>query len=79
MPGRGGLGHREWRFDNGSTAAAPRRRRGPVGRIASDGKSLLPIGGAVLQQRRRLAGDGSVVATLVVDRPGWLAAPPRSA
>src|SRR6266436_2876946 len=49
----------------------------PVGRIASDGKSLLPIGGAVLQQRRRLAGDGSVVATLVVDRRGWLAAPPQ--
>src|SRR6266481_485303 len=49
----------------------------PIGRIASDGKSLLPIGGAVLQQRRRLAGDGSVVATLVVDRRGWLAAPPQ--
>jgi len=49
----------------------------PVGRIASDGKSLVPIGGAVLQQRRRLAGDGSVVATLVVDRRGWLAAPPQ--
>src|SRR5437764_7621942 len=49
----------------------------PVGRIASDGKSLLPIGGAVLQQRRRLAGDGSVVAALVVDRRGWLGAPPQ--
>src|SRR6266436_4700945 len=35
------------------------------------------IGGAVLQQRRRLAGDGSVVATIVVDRRGWLAAPPQ--
>ena len=40
----------------------------PAGRIASDGKSLLPIGGAVLQQRRRVGIDGSVVATLVVDR-----------
>jgi ribonuclease J len=49
----------------------------PVGRIASDGKSLLPISGAVLQQRRRLASDGSVVAALVVDRQGWLAAPPQ--
>ena len=49
----------------------------PVGRIASDGKSLLPIGGAVLQQRRRVGSDGSVVATLVVDRRGWLAAPPQ--
>ncbi len=49
----------------------------PVGRIASDGKSLLPIGGAVLAQRRRLGSDGSVVATLVLDRRGWLAAPPQ--
>ena len=31
----------------------------------------------MLQQRRRLAGDGSVVATIVVDRRGWLAAPPQ--
>src|SRR5438309_3242873 len=49
----------------------------PVGRIASDGKSLLPITGAVLQQRRRAGSEGSVVATLVVDRRGWLAAPPQ--
>ncbi len=49
----------------------------PVGRIASDGKNLIPIGGAVLQQRRRVGSDGSVVATLVVDRRGWLAAPPQ--
>ncbi len=49
----------------------------PVGRIASDGRSLVPIGGAVLQQRRRVAGDGSVVAALVVDRRGRLAAPPQ--
>src|SRR3954452_10828801 len=49
----------------------------PVGRVASDGKRLLPIGGAVLQQRRRVGNDGSVVATLVVDRPGRLVAPPQ--
>ncbi|HEX3863593.1 MAG TPA: ribonuclease J [Stellaceae bacterium] len=49
----------------------------PVGRIGSDGKSLLPIRGAVLQQRRRVGSDGSVVATLVVDRRGLLAAPPQ--
>jgi ribonuclease J len=48
-----------------------------VGRIGSDGKSLLPIGGVVLQQRRRVGNDGSVVATLVVDRQGRLAAPPQ--
>ncbi|HVB17579.1 MAG TPA: ribonuclease J [Stellaceae bacterium] len=49
----------------------------PVGRIGSDGKSLLPIGGVVLQQRRRVGNDGSIVATLVVDRDGRLAAPPQ--
>ena len=49
----------------------------PVGRIGSDGKSLLPIGGAVLTQRRRVGNDGSVVATLVIDRRGHLAAPPQ--
>ena len=49
----------------------------PVGRIGSDGKGLLPLRGEVLQQRRRAASDGSVVATLVVDRRGWLAAPPQ--
>jgi ribonuclease J len=48
-----------------------------VGRIGSDGKSLLPIGGAVLRQRRRIGSDGSVVATIVVDRRGGLAAPPQ--
>ena len=49
----------------------------PAGRIASDGKSLLPIGGAVLQQRRRLGNDGTVFTSLVVDRKGHLAAPPQ--
>src|SRR3954465_1618463 len=49
----------------------------PVGPIASDGKRPLPIGGAVLQQRRRVGNDGSVVATLVVDRRGSLVAAPQ--
>src|SRR5690242_831008 len=49
----------------------------PTGRIASDGKSLLPIRGAVLQQRRRAGVDGTAVASLVVDRAGSLAAPPQ--
>ena len=49
----------------------------PVGRIASDGKSLIPIGGEVMRQRRRTASEGSVVATLVLDRRGWPAAPPQ--
>jgi ribonuclease J len=49
----------------------------PTGRIASDGKSLLPIRGAVLQQRRRAGVDGTAVASLVVDRAGLLVAPPQ--
>ncbi len=49
----------------------------PVGRIASDGKSLLPVGGAALQQRRRVGGNGMAVASVVVDRAGKLMAPPR--
>jgi ribonuclease J len=49
----------------------------PVGRLGSDGKGLLPIGGAVLQQRRRLGNDGSIVASLVVDRRGRVMAPPQ--
>jgi ribonuclease J len=49
----------------------------PVGRIGSDGKSLLPLRGAVLQQRRRIGNDGSIVASLVVDRRGSLAARPQ--
>lgn len=49
----------------------------PVGRIGTDGKNLLPIRGAVLQQRRRAGSDGSIVATLIVDRKGRLAAPPQ--
>ena len=48
----------------------------PVGRMASDGKSLLPIGGDALKDRRRVTLNGSAVATLVVDRRGRLAAPP---
>src|SRR3954471_20735203 len=49
----------------------------PTGRIASDGKSLLPIRGAVLQQRRRAGVDGTAVVSLVIDRAGSLAAPPQ--
>jgi ribonuclease J len=48
----------------------------PVGRLASDGKGLLPLGGNALKDRRRVTLNGSAVATLVVDRRGRLAAPP---
>jgi ribonuclease J len=48
----------------------------PVGRLASDGKGLLPINGTALKDRRRVTFNGSVVATLVVDRHGRLVASP---
>ncbi len=48
----------------------------PVGRLASDGKGLLPLGGEALKERRRAAFNGSAVATVVLDREGGLAAPP---
>jgi ribonuclease J len=49
----------------------------PVGRLASDGKSLLPLGGAALKDRRRTGFNGTAVATLVFGRQGKLAAPPE--
>jgi ribonuclease J len=49
----------------------------PVGRLASDGKGLLPLGGTALRDRRRVTLNGSAVATVVLDRRGRLAAPPE--
>ena len=49
----------------------------PAGRVASDGTRLLPVGGAALQQRKRIGNQGGVVAAIVVDRGGTLAAPPQ--
>src|SRR3954452_16994781 len=62
------------RLDSGGAAIVDEI---PTGRIASDGKSLLPIRGAVLQQRRRAGVDGTAVVSLVLDRVGSLAPPPR--
>jgi len=47
----------------------------PVGRLASDGKGLLPLDSAALKDRRRITLNGSAVATLVLDRQNRLAAP----
>ena len=49
----------------------------PVGRLASDGKGLLPVDGTALKDRRRVTFNGSAVATLVVDRRGEPLAPPK--
>ena len=51
----------------------------PSGRIASDGKRLLPLGGTVLRERRRVGNQGGLVATLILDRAGGLAAAPQIA
>jgi ribonuclease J len=51
----------------------------PSGRIASDGRRLLPIDGTVLRQRKRVANQGALVATVILDRAGALAAPPQIA
>jgi ribonuclease J len=48
-----------------------------TGRLAVDGDRLLPIGGAVLRHRSRLMWNGAVVATVVIDRKGRIAVPPR--
>jgi ribonuclease J len=47
----------------------------PVGRLASDGKALLPVDGAVLRERRRAGLNGSALASVVLDRRGNFAAP----
>src|ERR1700757_4225628 len=46
----------------------------PVGRLASDGKTLLPLGGAALKDRRRVTFNGTAVATLVLDGRGQFVA-----
>jgi len=48
----------------------------PVGRLASDGKGLLPLDGTTLKERRRVTFNGTAVATLVLDRQGRAMAPP---
>jgi len=50
-----------------------------AGRVGIDGKRLLPLNGNVLQQRRRVGNQGGLVATVIVDRAGGLAAPPQVA
>jgi ribonuclease J len=47
----------------------------PVGRLASDGKGLLPLDGTALRDRRRATFNGTAVATLVLNHQGRLVAP----
>jgi ribonuclease J len=49
----------------------------PTGRLAVDGRRLIPIGAAAIKERRKLAKDGSAVVTLVLDKNGMPAADPQ--
>jgi len=49
------------------------------GRLGLDGNALVPIGGEIMQQRRRILHGGSVVVTLVAGRDGRLLAAPQLA
>jgi ribonuclease J len=48
-----------------------------AGRLAADGDRLLPLGGAVLRGRARLMWNGALIATVVLNSKGRLAAPPK--
>src|SRR5271156_4418703 len=48
-----------------------------AGRIGSDGRRLLPLNSTVFQQRRRVGNQGALVASVIIDRAGSLAAPPQ--
>lgn len=48
----------------------------PTGRLALDGTALVNLG-ALTRERNRLIHNGSVVATVIIDRSGELAAEPR--
>ena len=49
----------------------------PSGRVALEGDALLPIDGPSLKARTRIASHGAVVATLVLNGEGKVAAPAR--
>jgi ribonuclease J len=48
-----------------------------VGRIGSDGKSLLPLRGTVLRERQRAGNNGAIVASIVFDGRGRPVASPQ--
>jgi ribonuclease J len=48
-----------------------------VGRIGSDGKSLLPLRGTVLRERQRAGNNGAIVASIVLDGRGRPVASPQ--
>jgi len=51
----------------------------PAGRLAIDGKRIVPLGGQAMRSRSRMATNGAAVVTLVVDHDGRLKADPQVA
>jgi len=51
----------------------------PVGRLAVDGTGLVDVADELFRTRRRLAGNGVVSVSLVLDEQGSLLATPRLA
>jgi len=49
----------------------------PVGRLAIDGRDIVPVDSEGLRERRRLSFEGVASATIVVDRGGRLMTDPR--
>jgi ribonuclease J len=49
----------------------------PVGRLASDGNSLVDATGETFKDRQRMTNNGAAMATIVLDREGRLAARPH--
>jgi ribonuclease J len=49
----------------------------PVGRLVSEGKSLINAAGAALKNRQRMVFNGAALATIVMDRKGNLLTPPQ--
>jgi ribonuclease J len=49
----------------------------PTGRLAADGNALLDAGSETLKNRQRMTFNGAALATVVLDRAGNIAAPPK--
>jgi ribonuclease J len=68
--------------ENGTMLKLSKGRPVPVnhvetGRLAVDGKRLVPIGGTVIRERNRLRMNGSAVATVVVNDAGNIVSDPQ--
>ena len=48
-----------------------------AGRLALDGKALVPVDSEAIRHRHRMSYNGVIMGSLVVDRSGKLLAPPQ--